>query len=90
VANASFKPGPVPKTGSSALPLLLLLASLLSQYIGAASAKSLFPLVGAEGATALRVGLSALLLTATWRPWRSRPSRWDLRNLLVYGVTLGR
>jgi inner membrane transporter RhtA len=90
VANASFKTDPVRKTESAALPLLFLLASLLSQYIGAASAKSLFPLVGAEGVTALRVGLSAVLLTAIWRPWRSRPSRQDLRNLLVYGVTLGR
>jgi inner membrane transporter RhtA len=89
VANASFKTDPVRKTESAALPLLFLLASLLSQYIGAASAKSLFPLVGAEGVTALRVGLSAVLLTAIWRPWRSRPSRQDLRNLLVYGVTLG-
>jgi inner membrane transporter RhtA len=89
VANASFKTDPVRKTESAALPLLFLLASLLSQYIGAASAKSLFPLVGAEGVTALRVGLSAVLLTAIWRPWRNRPGRQDLRNLLVYGVTLG-
>jgi inner membrane transporter RhtA len=89
VANAPFKTDPVPKTESAALLLLFLLASLLSQYIGASSAKSLFPLVGAEGVTALRVGLSAPLLTAIWRPWRSRPSQQALRNLLVYGVTLG-
>jgi inner membrane transporter RhtA len=89
VANASFKTDPVRETESATLPLLFLLASLLSQYIGAASAKSLFPLVGAEGVTALRVGLSAVLLTAMWRPWRSRLSRHDLRNLLIYGVTLG-
>ncbi|MBY6264349.1 EamA family transporter [Azospirillum sp. 412522] len=71
------------------MPLLILLASLLSQYVGAASAKSLFPLVGAEGVTGLRVGLSALMLMAILRPWRSLPGRGDLRNLLVYGVTLG-
>ncbi|PWC51888.1 threonine transporter [Azospirillum sp. TSA6c] len=71
------------------MPLLLLLASLLSQYVGAASAKSLFPLVGAEGVTGLRVGLSALMLMAILRPWRSLPGRGDLRNLLVYGATLG-
>jgi len=89
VANASFETNPGRRTESAALPLLFLLASLLSQYIGAAWAKSLFSLVGPEGVVALRVGLSALLLTAIWRPWRSRPSRRDLRNLVVYGVTLG-
>ncbi|WP_199235347.1 DMT family transporter [Azospirillum sp. TSA6c] len=81
--SAATRPEP------AALPLLLLLASLLSQYVGAASAKSLFPLVGAEGVTGLRVGLSALMLMAILRPWRSLPGRGDLRNLLVYGATLG-
>ena len=90
MANASFKTDPVRKAESAALPLLFLLASLLSQYLGAASGKSLFPLVGAEGVTALRVGLSGVILTAIWRPWRNRRGRPDLRNLLVYGVTLGR
>jgi len=90
VANASFKTDPVRKAESAALPLLFLLASLLSQYLGAASGKSLFPLVGAEGVTALRVGLSGAILTAIWRAWRNRRGRPDLRNFLVYGVTLGR
>ncbi len=89
MANASTDPTTAGRTEPAALPLLLLLASLLSQYVGAASAKSLFPLVGAEGVTALRVGLSALMLAAILRPWRSRPGRGDLRNLLVYGTTLG-
>ncbi|WP_207461125.1 EamA family transporter [Azospirillum sp. SYSU D00513] len=89
MANASFQTDPASKTDSAALPLLFLLASLLSQYVGAASAKSLFPLVGAEGVTALRVGISAVLLLALWRPWRSRVGGRDLRNLIVYGATLG-
>ncbi|WP_372395830.1 EamA family transporter [Azospirillum sp. HJ39] len=89
MANTSIKPPSPAVPESAALPLLLLLASLLSQYVGAASAKSLFPLIGAEGVTALRVGLSALMLAAIWRPWRNRPGRGDLRNLLVYGTTLG-
>jgi inner membrane transporter RhtA len=89
VANGSFKADTNFQSKSGALPLMLLLTSLLSQYIGAASAKSLFPLVGAEGVTALRVGLSTCLLMAIWRPWRSRLGRGDLRNLTVYGVTLG-
>lgn len=89
MANASTDPTTAGKAEPAVLPLLLLLASLLSQYVGAASAKSLFPLVGAEGVTALRVGLSALMLAAILRPWRNRPGRGDLRNLLVYGTTLG-
>ena len=35
------------------------------------------PLVGAEGTAALRVGLSALVLIAIWRPWRFRLTRAD-------------
>lgn len=85
MANTSLTSAGRPESAA----LLLLLASLLSQYVGVASAKSLFPVVGAEGVTALRVGLSALMLTAIWRPWRNRPGRGDLRNLLVYGTTLG-
>ncbi|WP_376963479.1 DMT family transporter [Azospirillum sp. A26] len=89
MANASIESTSASRPEPAALPLLLLLASLLSQYVGAASAKSLFPLVGAEGVTGLRVGLSALMLMAILRPWRSLPGRGDLRNLLVYGATLG-
>lgn len=89
MANASIESTPLARPEPAALPLLILLASLLSQYVGAASAKSLFPLVGAEGVTGLRVGLSALMLMAILRPWRSLPGRADLRNLLIYGATLG-
>ena len=35
------------------------------------------------------MGLCAVLLTAIGRPWRNKPTRRDLRNLLFYGVTLG-
>ena len=71
------------------LPLLALAASLISQNLGAAIAKSLFPVVGVEGMTALRIGLSALLLLAFWRPWRTPVARHDIANLVVYGAMLG-
>jgi inner membrane transporter RhtA len=74
---------------SAAMPALAIAASMVSTYAGAAFAKHLFPLVGAEGVVALRVGLSALLLSSFARPWRSLPSRADLPNLLLYGLTLG-
>jgi inner membrane transporter RhtA len=71
------------------LPALAIAAAMVSQYAGAAFAKQLFPLVGSEGVTALRVGLSALLLAGFLRPWRTPPSRADIPNLLLYGLTLG-
>ncbi len=73
----------------TALPVLAIAASLVSQNLGAACAKLLFPLVGIEGVTALRIGLSALLLLAFWRPWRHAVARHDVANLVAYGVMLG-
>jgi inner membrane transporter RhtA len=73
----------------AALPVLAIAAAMVSTYAGAAFAKHLFPVVGAEGVVALRVGLSALLLAAFARPWRALPSRADIPNLLLYGLALG-
>jgi inner membrane transporter RhtA len=81
--------GEPPATGKGALPLAALAASLISQNLGAAIAKSLFPVVGVAGMTALRIGLSALLLLAFWRPWRTPVARRDLGNLVIYGAMLG-
>ena len=74
---------------SPALPALALLGSMVSTYLGAAIAKSLFPQVGSQGVTALRVGLAACILLAWWRPWRLPLARQDMPNLLVYGLMLG-
>jgi inner membrane transporter RhtA len=71
------------------LPSLAVAAALVSQNIGAALAKHLFPLVGSEGVTALRVGLSACLLLLAWRPWRTPLARRDALNLALYGLMLG-
>lgn len=65
------------------------LAGLLSTTIGAAFAKTLFPLVGAIGVAALRLSLAAVLLLLFLRPWR-RPVPKNMRwGLLGYGVMLG-
>lgn len=73
----------------SALSLAALAASLVSQNLGAAVAKSLFPVVGVDGMAALRIVLSAALLLAFWRPWRAPVARRDVGNLVVYGAMLG-
>jgi inner membrane transporter RhtA len=75
--------------GRRALPLAAVAASLASQNLGAAWAKTLFAQVGADGATALRVGLAALLLAAFRRPWRYGPVRGRVADLAGYGAALG-
>lgn len=70
-------------------PGLAILASMVSVNAGAAWAKHLFPLVGSQGVTAVRVGLAAVIMLAIVRPWRRLPARRDAFNLLVYGLMLG-
>ena len=74
---------------SNALPLLAVLGSVTALGIGTSFAKQLFPQVGSLGTTALRVGFSAVLLLALWRPWRWPLSRVDAVSILRYGVALG-
>ena len=77
------------KTGGTWVAVGALLVSIFCFQIGASIAKQLFPLVGAEGAVGLRVGLSALILIPFARPWRARLTRDNWRALAVYGVSLG-
>ncbi|RYG24817.1 MAG: hypothetical protein EON93_22715, partial [Burkholderiales bacterium] len=63
-------------------PYLALWGGILSLAIGTSYAKTLFPIIGAEGTSALRVGLSALVLIAIWRPWRFRLNRSDAGDLV--------
>lgn len=74
---------------ANVLPFLAVLCSVTSLGVGTSFAKQLFPQVGSLGTTALRVGFSALLLLALWRPWRWPLSRQDALSLLRYGVALG-
>lgn len=70
------------------LPYAALLGSLVSLTTGASLAKQLFPVVGASGATAMRLTFAAVILALVFRPWR-RKQRGDVRALLQYGLALG-
>ena len=72
-----------------ALPIGLLLIAMVSVQVGASAAKGLFPMVGAEGAAALRLMLFAPIMLAIWRPWRTRLDRANVLPLLGYGLALG-
>lgn len=56
---------------------------------GASFAKMLFPLVGANGATALRLTLAAIALVIVFRPWRYKLDGRQWRAVLLYGVVMG-
>jgi inner membrane transporter RhtA len=67
----------------------MLLVAMTSMQLGAAFAKNLFVTVGAQGATALRLGFSAVFLAAARRPWRRiSPNRLSA-SLVFYGLSLG-
>lgn len=79
--------GRAPATPSSPLlPIAALFLSLVSITAGASFAKGLFPAVGAEGASALRLIIAAAILSLVFKPWRIRGS-WPA--LAVYGAMLG-
>ena len=72
------------------VPFLAVLGSVTALGIGTSWAKHwLFPVVGAQGTTAVRVGFSALLVLLLWRPWRWHLSRADARAVMLYGAALG-
>lgn len=71
------------------LPTLVVLIAMVSIQSGASLAKSLFPLVGAPGVTALRLALGTLILVIIFKPWRLRFSAEQRLPLLLYGLTLG-
>jgi len=71
------------------LPVLILLVAMMSIQGGASLAKSLFPIVGAPGVTALRLALGTIILVVVFKPWRLRFTREQRLPLLFYGLSLG-
>ena len=77
------------KPHSVVLPVAVLIVAMFCFQIGAALAKQLFPIVGALGTTALRLGLASLMLLMVWRPWRVRPNAREARTIVMYGLAMG-
>ena len=73
-----------PANAPSAFPLKPIL-----WLLGTSLAKQIFPIVGAQGTTALRLLFSALVLILFGRPWRHRVPRHDWWVVARYGMTLG-
>lgn len=71
------------------LSVVVLLVAMCSIQGGASLAKSLFPVVGAPGMTAMRLALGTLMLVVVFKPWRLRFTREQRLPLLAYGLSLG-
>ncbi len=77
------------ETKTIAAPIAVLIAAMFCFQLGAVVAKGMFPIVGAAGTTALRMGLASVILLAVWRPWRMRFRPRELRVIVYYGLALG-
>lgn len=85
---AALKGGQSAAHSSTLVPILALIGAMASLCIGTSFAKSLFPLVGAQGTTAYRLVIGAIILLIIWRPWRFPLSLKDAGKIALYGVTL--
>lgn len=74
---------------SIALPVGMLLIAMASVQAGASLAKSLFPAVGAQGTTTLRLVFASVIMLLILRPWRTTLTASSLRTVLIYGIALG-
>ncbi len=71
------------------LAILSLLSAMVSVQIGAAFAKSLFPILGPIPTVMLRISIAAMILALVWRPWRTKITKKSAKAILLYGTTLG-
>src|SRR5471032_2991927 len=79
-----------PRSLASALfPVGLLLIAMASIQSGASLAKSMFPIIGAQGTTTLRLIFASVIMMIILRPWRAKLTAKSLRTVIVYGMALG-
>lgn len=74
---------------SSLYPVALLLIAMASIQSGASLAKSMFPVVGAQGTTTLRLIFASIIMLLLLRPWRAKLTAQSLRTVVIYGMALG-
>ncbi|MGC5700998.1 threonine/homoserine exporter RhtA [Pseudomonas sp. NFXW11] len=74
---------------STLFPVGLLLIAMASIQSGASLAKSMFPVVGAQGTTTLRLIFASIIMLLLLRPWRAKFTAKTLRTVIVYGMALG-
>ncbi|MFJ3368087.1 threonine/homoserine exporter RhtA [Pseudomonas sp. NPDC086251] len=67
----------------------LLIVAMASIQSGASLAKSMFPLIGAQGTTTLRLIFASIIMVLLLRPWRAKLTAKSLRTVIVYGMALG-
>lgn len=79
----------LPRKSSVWMPVAVILIAMMSIQSGASLAKSLFPLIGAPGVTALRIALGTLILVVVFKPWRLRFKKEQRLPLFFYGLALG-
>lgn len=74
---------------STLFPVGLLLIAMASIQSGASLAKSMFPIVGAQGTTTLRLIFASMIMLLLLKPWRAKLTAKSLRTVIVYGMALG-
>lgn len=70
-------------------PIPAVLLAIISVQGGAAIAKSIFPVMGASGTVALRIGISAIILFTINRPKLKDISGKQWKLIFWYGIILG-
>ncbi|KQS47892.1 MULTISPECIES: EamA family transporter [Flavobacterium] len=70
-------------------PIPAVLLAIISVQSGAAIAKTLFPSIGAAGTASLRIGISALILMAVYRPKLTKLTKEQWKFVIPYGLCLG-
>ena len=74
---------------STLFPVGLLLIAMASIQSGASLAKSMFPIIGAQGTTTLRLLFASIIMLLILRPWRAKLTARALKTVIVYGRALG-
>ncbi|MEB2871001.1 threonine/homoserine exporter RhtA [Pseudomonas rhizosphaerae] len=78
-----------PSLSNKLYPIALLIIAMASIQTGASLAKGMFPLIGAQGTTALRLIFASMFMLILLRPWRARLTWRTLQTVMIYGIALG-